>query len=449
MDGWALRAADVGPPLRVVGESAAGQAPSAPLRPGEAVRISTGALLPSGADAVLRREDGAELDGWLSSPCAPRPWTDVRRRGDDLRQGRSCCPRGRGWRPTRSRSWRPPATPARSVAGVCGWPSAPPVTSSSRRGTVPADGGAVESNLVGLVAQAGPAVRSAVRDRARRRRPAATCATLAGLLDAAPDVLVTVGGICGGAHDHVGPALESLGTRWDLRGVAMRPGHPVGMAGGAPPSSSRSPAIPAAAAVCFHLLGRALLGARDDWSHAMPLAAPVPRHPRDGLRALHDGARGLLPLGAAGSRAGDVPRRRAGARADRPEPGSFPRPARCPSASCHRGPAGGGPRGPAGVVAGCGARIRRRRTARKAVSGLPTPRARLELATLRLTAGCSTIELPRNAQRSALSDSAPGDSSGWSSSRRDEPVQMDHGPRLVGAPGVARPRSARAPSRPP
>ena len=95
-----------------------------------------------------------------------------------------------------------------------------------------------------------------------------------------PDVLVTVGGISVGAHDHVGPALEPLGARWELRGVAMRPGHPVGVGGARAPTVVLAlPGNPAAAAVCFHLLGRrparrgGRLGARD-----APLA-PVSQRP--------------------------------------------------------------------------------------------------------------------------------------------------------------------------
>ena len=87
MDGWAVRAADGGRPLRVRGESAAGHAPLRALSPGEACRISTGALVPTGADAVLRREDGEESGGFLVAAAAPRPGADVRPCGDDLRLG--------------------------------------------------------------------------------------------------------------------------------------------------------------------------------------------------------------------------------------------------------------------------------------------------------------------------------------------------------------------------
>src|SRR5713226_3579097 len=67
MDGFAVRAADVtNTParLRIVGESAAGGGWHHEMKAGEAVRIMTGAPVPSGADAVqqveLTREEGSE-----------------------------------------------------------------------------------------------------------------------------------------------------------------------------------------------------------------------------------------------------------------------------------------------------------------------------------------------------------------------------------------------------
>ncbi len=60
MDGYAVRAGDVSQPptvLRVAGRSLAGRAPTAPVTPGCAVQINTGAPIPSGADAVVKVED--------------------------------------------------------------------------------------------------------------------------------------------------------------------------------------------------------------------------------------------------------------------------------------------------------------------------------------------------------------------------------------------------------
>ena len=64
LDGYALRAADIVSAseempalLRVAEKVCAGQVPSRPLAPGQAVRVMTGAMLPAGADCVIRQED--------------------------------------------------------------------------------------------------------------------------------------------------------------------------------------------------------------------------------------------------------------------------------------------------------------------------------------------------------------------------------------------------------
>src|SRR5688572_1657053 len=59
MDGYAMPECDLAGPWRVVGESAAGRPFAGTLGPGEAVRISTGALMPAGAGAVLLQENAA------------------------------------------------------------------------------------------------------------------------------------------------------------------------------------------------------------------------------------------------------------------------------------------------------------------------------------------------------------------------------------------------------
>src|SRR6266850_7035790 len=66
MDGYAVRAADVTTTpaqLRIVGESAAGKGWHREMKAGEAVRIMTGAPVPTGADAVQQVELTREVDG--------------------------------------------------------------------------------------------------------------------------------------------------------------------------------------------------------------------------------------------------------------------------------------------------------------------------------------------------------------------------------------------------
>src|SRR5207237_370747 len=91
MDGYAVRAADTqgagaGTPVRlgVAGESRAGSPAAAALAAGEAFTISTGAMLPTGADAVVRVEDTSREGDSVAVLAQVRPGTDVRRAGDDV-----------------------------------------------------------------------------------------------------------------------------------------------------------------------------------------------------------------------------------------------------------------------------------------------------------------------------------------------------------------------------
>src|SRR5579875_1236851 len=86
MDGWAVRTGDGAGARRILGESAAGRGYDGELHPGEAVRIFTGAPLPSGADAVVIQED-ARLEGDRVIVPQPEAGRHIRRAGYDFHTG--------------------------------------------------------------------------------------------------------------------------------------------------------------------------------------------------------------------------------------------------------------------------------------------------------------------------------------------------------------------------
>src|SRR3954463_9678315 len=94
MDGFALIA---GPPaeLPVVGESKAGRPYDGELQRGQAVRISTGAVIPAGADAVVPIERVDDGGGSVRVPDVA-PGANVRRAGGDVRAGALVIPAGAG-----------------------------------------------------------------------------------------------------------------------------------------------------------------------------------------------------------------------------------------------------------------------------------------------------------------------------------------------------------------
>ena len=89
MDGYAVVASScvVGARLRVVGEQPAGADRKLSIRAGEALRIFTGAPLPSGADAVVMQEDVAVENDEIVLKTKVAPGEFLRRRGADVAEG--------------------------------------------------------------------------------------------------------------------------------------------------------------------------------------------------------------------------------------------------------------------------------------------------------------------------------------------------------------------------
>ena len=87
MDGYAIHAGPADRRLRLSGESRAGAPSDDPVGPGDAVRVSTGAAIPVGADAVIAQED-TERDGATVLVRTPSSVGDhVRGAGEDMREG--------------------------------------------------------------------------------------------------------------------------------------------------------------------------------------------------------------------------------------------------------------------------------------------------------------------------------------------------------------------------
>jgi molybdopterin molybdotransferase len=86
MDGYALAADDDAESFRVLETVAAGQVPGRALARGECAKIMTGAMLPEGADKVVRVEYTEEHDGCMRL-TRPEPDRNVIERGENLRIG--------------------------------------------------------------------------------------------------------------------------------------------------------------------------------------------------------------------------------------------------------------------------------------------------------------------------------------------------------------------------
>jgi molybdopterin molybdotransferase len=237
MDGYAVRAADLtgaGPDsplaLRLVGESRAGRPAEAAVGAGEAIAISTGAMVPDGADAVVRIEDtrlaaGARAGQSVEFLASPALGQNVRRAGEDVTAGQTVLRAGDQLGPAPLGVLaalgveRVPCHRRPTVAIITSGDELTP------RGERPAPGQIRDSNstmLAALVAQAGAELHS------HAHAGDSLAATVAAIEPAlAADVVVVAGGVSVGAHDHVKAAFAELDVAEEFWRVALRPGGPT------------------------------------------------------------------------------------------------------------------------------------------------------------------------------------------------------------------------------
>ena len=109
--------------LAVIEEVPAGRVATRPVGPGTATRIMTGAPMPAGADTVLpveQSETAADAPAILVRRRLA-PGTNVRRAGEDMKQGATVLPAGRAIRAAGSGCSPRPARPARRRSPVPAW----------------------------------------------------------------------------------------------------------------------------------------------------------------------------------------------------------------------------------------------------------------------------------------------------------------------------------------
>jgi molybdopterin molybdotransferase len=232
MDGYAVRAADAAGALPIAFRAAAGEDPP-PLPARAAAGITTGGVVPDGADAIVPVERAIERDGVVTFEGDTHPGDHVRMPGSDLRLGDEVLPAGVAIVPL--------ALAALSAAGIAEIavhrrPRVAIVVTGDELRTPPEPlhrGQIYESNGRFLAARSlslGAEVVSIERvaDDAEATR-AAFARAIAGA-----DVVLASGGVSVGPHDHVKPALRALGVRELFWRISLQPGRPAfaGEAGG-------------------------------------------------------------------------------------------------------------------------------------------------------------------------------------------------------------------------
>ena len=226
MDGYAMREDDLAGPWQVIGESAAGRPFGGALAKGEAVRISTGALMPADAGAVLLQENALREGNALALNGEGEPSSrHIRRAGFDFRTGDLLLPAGTRMGAAQialalSAGLKDIAVHRLpSVAIVDSGDELAPIGTTCSPHQIPPSNGAMLAAMVAplssAVTQIGPV-------------PDTLDALLAAFEQAArADVIVTSGGASVGDHDLIRPALEAWGATIDFWRVAIKPGKPL------------------------------------------------------------------------------------------------------------------------------------------------------------------------------------------------------------------------------
>jgi len=318
MDGYAVLASDTAKAsddspvtLPVPGEIAAGDIGAHALVPGTALRIMTGAQLPSGADAVVPVEltDGGTRHVEIRSEVPSG--NAVRYAGGDARQGEVLLTKGTRLKPMHIAV---AASAGRGRLLVRPRPRVVVLSTGNELaepGTPLVPGRIWDSNSYMIAAAAREAGAIAFRHAIVPDDPSGVLPILEEQLLRA-DLLVTTGGVSmGGEHDVVKAALSRLGTI-TFRKVAMQPGMPQGFGtvGDDRIPIFTLPGNPVSAYISFQLFVRPALGAlQGDLTDFLPtvratLAGPVrsPAGRRSYLRAVLSADKAeVTPLSGQGS----------------------------------------------------------------------------------------------------------------------------------------------------
>jgi molybdopterin molybdotransferase len=306
MDGYALRVAEVpaaGAVLPVSQRVPAGQV-GAPLAPGTAARIFTGAQVPPGADAIVMQEQCEVLpDGRVRVQAVPLAGQWIRRRGEDVRAGSAVLARGTRLGPAAQglaatvgaatlTVLRRPRVALFSTGDELVMPGSvapqdlpPGAIYNSNRFTLRAllQAAGCEVSDLGIVPDRLEATRAALRSAA-----------------AAHDLILSSGGVSVGEEDHVRPAMAAEG-RVELWQVAIKPGKPLAFGAVGRALFVGLPGNPVSSFVTFLIAVAPLLRAMQGLDPALPAPLPLradfdwprPDRRREFLRVRRNGAGGL------------------------------------------------------------------------------------------------------------------------------------------------------------
>lgn len=228
MDGYAVRLADLAMErLPIAGEARIGR-PAPELVTGSAVKIVTGAPVPKGADAVIRREDTREFHDHIELQAARvEPGQNIRRQGENLPAGEEVMAAG---------SLITPATiSALATFGI----ASPLVYRKLRIGII-----TTGDELLPVASSPepwrirdcnGPFLKTLCSNCSRTEiRSSVHVPDDATLLERSLrsaletcDAVILTGGVSMGDYDHVPDVVNRVGATTVFHRLPVRPGHPI------------------------------------------------------------------------------------------------------------------------------------------------------------------------------------------------------------------------------
>jgi molybdopterin molybdotransferase len=253
MDGYAVRAANVASApvdLRVMGEVAAGKPFGGHVGPGEAVRIFTGGVLPSGADTIVIQEDTTRSGDTVTVNAAARAGRHIRKAGIDFSAGDVLMPSGRR---LTDRDLALAAAMNHATLPVHRRPRMALIATGDELvmpGCEPGPGQIVYSNGYAIAAFAAAQGADVTDLGIAPDRIDATVEAIRKARAAQADIIVTTGGASVGDYDFVQSALASEGMTLSFWKIAMRPGRPLMYGRLGPTHVLGLPGNPVSAYVC-------------------------------------------------------------------------------------------------------------------------------------------------------------------------------------------------------
>ena len=272
MDGYAARSKDLPGTLPVVAKIGAGQVLHDPVPQGVAIRIMTGAPLPTGLDTVVIQED-AKIDGHNVTLPASQIGDNIRRAGEDIAAGELAVAAGTRLGPGELGLL---AALGLSDINVVRAPRVAILSTGDELVDIsiePGPGQLVDSSAHTLAAMIHDAGGIANNVGIVKDDPITMATSIASAMD--HDVVITTGGVSVGDRDHVHAALKAAGVELELWKVAMKPGKPFsfGMHGEVPVFGL--PGNPISSFVAFELFVRPTLLAMQGAKVTQRPRAPV------------------------------------------------------------------------------------------------------------------------------------------------------------------------------